>query len=304
MNMKKYIFNWLVLSVMLFFLLLPVNAFAQTEKQEILIASNIEYAIAVNHNKKPQSLLFDMYQLPKLNQVKRPVIILVHGGGFGGGDKGFTESQGSFYPDIAKAFAREGYVAFSVNYRLWPDCPADSFHIELENTVSDLLEAVKWIKSKSAEYGIDTTKIIIGGDSAGGGLAVNVAYCNAQLFLACIDMWGGLPPYSTKNAIKNPVNTCEIGKDTPPTCIIHGTADDVIPYNTSKKLSDSLTGAGVYNELHQLPGAGHYPIQLTNQVIQIALAFSKRIVDAEFLPGLNMPQMSALRTKISKKGML
>ena len=271
----------MALSLVLFCLLVPAYSFAKAAEQEIKISHNIEYSSAVNHKKRSQPLLLDIYQLPKLNQTKRPVIILVHGGGFGGGDKGFTESQGSFYPDMAKAFVREGFVAFSVNYRLWPDCPADSFHIELQNAVSDVLEAVKWIKSKGTDYGIDTTKIIICGDSAGGGLAVNVACCDAHLFSGCIDMWGGLPPYGISHATEKPVNACEIGKETPPICIIHGTADDVIPYNTSKKFSDSLTGAGIYNELHPLPGARHYPIQLTNQVIQIALAFSKRIIAGE-----------------------
>ena len=259
-------------------LLMPVYSFAQDAGQEIRISRNIEYSTAVNHNNKTEALLLDLYELPKLNQAKRPVIILVHGGGFGSGDKGYTESQGSFYPDLAKAFALNGFVAFSVNYRLWPGCPADSFRIELENAVSDLLDAVRWIKRKSVDYGIDTAKIIIGGDSAGGGLAVNVAYCNPHLFSACIDMWGGLPPYGTKYPGRNPVNTCRIVKNTPPTCIIHGTADDVIPYNISKNLADSLTGAGIVNELHPLPGAAHYPIQLTNQVLQIAIDFSKEIV--------------------------
>jgi acetyl esterase/lipase len=278
---SKRFFSITVLSLLLLSSLMPVYLFAQAAEQEIRISRNLEYSSAVNHNNKTEALLLDIYDLPKLNQAKRPVIILVHGGGFGSGDKGYTESQGSFYPDMAKAFALDGYVAFSVNYRLWPGCPADSFHIELENAVSDVLEAVKWIKRKSAEYRIDTAKIIIGGDSAGGGLAVNVAYCNSQLFSACIDMWGGLPPYGTKKTSMNPVNACRIRKNTPPTCIIHGTADDVIPYKTSKNLFDSLTASGIYNELHQLEGAGHYPVQYANQVIQIALAFSKRIITGE-----------------------
>jgi acetyl esterase/lipase len=278
MKTKRYVFKKMALCLVLSYLLHPVYLFAQAAVQEIRISTNIEYSIAVNHKKRTESLLLDIYQLPKVNQTKRPVIILVHGGGFGGGDKGFTQFQGSFYPDMAKAFALDGFVSFSINYRLWPDCPADSFHIELENAVSDVLEAVKWIKSKSVDYGIDTAKIIIGGDSAGGGLVVNVAYCNAQLFLACIDMWGGLPPYGMSGAHGNPVYRCEVGKKTPPTCLIHGTDDDVVPYSVSEDLAATLVKKGIYNELHPLPGCQHYPVEQIDKIIKIIFKFTDKVL--------------------------
>lgn len=231
---------------------------------------------------RTQSLRLDIYRLPKQGQIKKPVIILVHGGGFGGGDKGYTESQGSFYPDLAKAFANNGYVAFSINYRLWPNCPIDSFHIELDNAISDVLAAVKWIKAKYAEYRIDTTKILIGGSSAGGGLSVNASYLNPQLFAGCIDMWGGLPPYG-KGEPKVPVNKYPVIAKTPPTCLIHGTSDSVIPYSTSKDLATQLTKAGIYNELHLLEGAEHHPKNLTGEIIKIMLAYSNRIIKGELI---------------------
>jgi len=250
-------------------------------QQQILIKTNIEYSRANDHNQKIQSLQLDAYQLPKQDHTKRPVIILVHGGGFERGDKGYTVGQGNFYPDLAVAFARKGYVAFSINYRLWPDFSADSFHIELDNAISDVLAAVKWIKNNCAAYGIDTTKMLIGGDSAGGGLSVNASYCNAKLFAGCIDMWGGLPPYGIQNSKIQQVNICPVGSHTPPTCIIHGTEDDVVPYYTSQCLSESLNAAGVYNELHPLQGAKHYPVILFDQIIQIMIDFSNKVVTGE-----------------------
>lgn len=261
-------------------LLTSVCAEAQADIQDILITSNIEYCKAVDHKGETRSLLLDVYQLPVQKKTLRPVIILIHGGGFGGGDKGYTKPQGSFYPDIAKAFARSGYVALSINYRLWPGCPVDSFHIELSNTISDVSAAVKWINTNRREYGIDTTKIIIGGDSAGGGIAVNSSYCNTQLFAGCIDMWGGLPPYGSGKP-KVPVNKCPVTAKTPPTCIIHGTRDPVVPYSTSIDLVALLTAAGIYNELHPLEGAEHYPNNLASQIIQIMLAFGDRIIKGE-----------------------
>ena len=256
---------------------------AQVATKEIIITRDIEYCKVIDHKKNTQPLLLDIYSLPKKGRTKKPVIFLVHGGGFSSGDKG--GHKGLLYPDIAKAFAHHGYVAFSINYRLWPGCPIDSFHIELDNAISDVKAAVNWIKANYKEYSIDTTKIIIGGDSAGGGLAVNASYCNTQIFAGCIDLWGGLPPYGAGNQ-KQPVNSCPVTAKTPPTCLIHGTKDLTVPYSTSTELAGQLTIAGIYNELHTLEGAGHYPIgkvgaDLTIPIIQMMLDFGDKIIKGE-----------------------
>lgn len=258
-------------------LILPGFAFAQATTTNLIVSKDIIYRHVLDYRQQIQLLNLDIYQQPKGNKTKRPVMILVHGGGFASGDKGYTKWQGDFYPKMAKAFANQGYVTFSINYRLWPNCPIDSFHIELDNAISDVLTAVKWINGKNSEFAIDTTKIIICGDSAGGGLVVNTSFCNARLFKGCIDMWGGLPPYGIQNKISRPVNTCPVVKGTPPTCILHGTRDNVVPYYISQSLSDSLIKAGIYTELHPLPGAGHYPIQLSEQIIPIMIDFANKI---------------------------
>jgi acetyl esterase/lipase len=259
-------------------LILPGFAFAQATTTNLIVSKDRIYKQVLDYRHQMQLLKLDTYQQPKVNKTKCPVMILVHGGGFAGGDKGYTKWEGNFYPDMATMFANQGYVVFSINYRLWPKCPIDSFHIELDNAISDVLEAVKWIKERHAEYGIDTTKIIICGDSAGGGLVVNVSYENAGLFAGCIDMWGGLPPYGIQASKSHSINIFPIKLQTPPTCIIHGTDDDVVPYYISQDLSDSLTKVGIYNELHPLHGAKHYPIHLSDQIFQIVLAFSNKIL--------------------------
>jgi len=257
---------------------LPDVACTQVKTSTVMVSKDIEYIQVLDYQGKMQSLRLDTYQQPKGNKTNRPVIILVHGGGFGGGDKGYTEAQGNFYPEIATAFANEGYVVFSINYRLCSDCP-DSFNVVLDNAVADALAALSWIKNKRLEYGIDTTKIIIGGDSAGGGLVVNASYryADSQLFAGCIDLWGGLAPFGV--GLKSvPVNACPVTTKTPPTCIIHGTIDSVVPYSISMDLSALLTSKGIYNELHPLEGAEHYPNHLSGQIIQIMLAFSNKII--------------------------
>ncbi len=63
-------------------------------------------------------LLLDLYE-PVAGPSPRPVAIIVHGGGFVGGDK-----AGGVHGRVAEELAARGFVAVSINYRLAPDDPA------------------------------------------------------------------------------------------------------------------------------------------------------------------------------------
>lgn len=241
---------------------LPVMQLGSTAvRAAVMVESNLVYGTAPDYTGSNVSLLLDAYY-PDSTQTNRPVVILTHGGGFAGGDKGYTAAQGNFYPDMATAFASNNFVAFSIDYRLWPGCPGGCPD-EIAMAVQDVMTAVGWIQANSAHYGIDATRVLIAGDSAGGGLAVNASYAptNVSSFFGCISLWGGVPPYGTNI---NPITDSPITSQTPPTCMIHGTADTVVPYAVSVNLSSNLTAAGVYNELHPLAGYNHYPVMSTN----------------------------------------
>ncbi len=237
-------------------------------QEAVTVESNLVYGTAVDYTGSNVLLTLDAYYQAGA-QTNRPVVILAHGGGFTGGDKGYTPAQGNFYPDMATAFAENGFVAFSINYRLWPGCTGGCTD-EITMAVEDVMTAVGWIRANSAHYGIDATRVLIGGDSAGGGLAVNASYqsTNENSFLGCISLWGGVPPYGTN---VHPVNLSPITSQAPPTCMIHGTADTVVPYAVSVMLSSNLTAVAVYNELHPLEGYNHYPV-MDNGVYQTNLA--------------------------------
>jgi len=245
----------------------------------VVVESNLVYGAAMDYSGSNVSLTLDAYYVGGM-QTNRPVLILTHGGGFGGGDEGYTAAQGNFYPDLATAFATNGFVAFSINYRLWPGCPGGCSE-EIGMAVEDVMTALGWIQAHSEHYGISAAKVLIAGDSAGGGLAINASYPspNVNSFLGCIALWGGVPPYGTD---VHPVNLCPVTAQTPPTCLIHGTADTVVPYAVSVNLSSNLTAAGNYNELHPLAGYDHYPVMvngvyntnLVGAIISTMMAFA------------------------------
>lgn len=91
-----------------------------------------------------------------------PVLVYFHGGGFVIGD---LES----HDGLCRQFANEGgFRVIAVDYRCAPEHP---FPAALE----DAIAAVAWIETHASELGLDANRIALGGDSAGGALAAEVA---------------------------------------------------------------------------------------------------------------------------------
>jgi acetyl esterase/lipase len=98
----------------------------------------------------------DLY-LPK--GVKNfPVVFLVHGGAWMGGDKQFV-----FMPSIARCFASQGLGVVSVNYRLYP-------WARYPSPVVEVAKAFAWIQQHIGDFGGRTDEIFLVGHSAGGHL--------------------------------------------------------------------------------------------------------------------------------------
>ncbi|WP_052573011.1 alpha/beta hydrolase [Haloferula sp. BvORR071] len=91
-----------------------------------------------------------------------PIAILIHGGGWGSGDK--AQDFGALEGPLAKS----GIAWFSINYRLapehrWPAC------------IEDVQAAICWVKAHAAEYRCDPKRVALVGYSAGGQLAALAA---------------------------------------------------------------------------------------------------------------------------------
>ena len=108
--------------------------------------------------------LLDVYRPRKLTK-PRPVVLYVHGGGFG------IMHKDSHWL-LAMIFARAGYVVFNISYRL---APVDPFPAAVE----DVCEAYAWVVRHAHEWGGDPNRIVVAGDSAGGNLvtALTLAAC-------------------------------------------------------------------------------------------------------------------------------
>lgn len=95
---------------------------------------------------------------PKAGAGNRPVIIFVHGGGFGGGNKSADNTP--FYDNIPFWIASQGLVGVNINYRY---APASQWPSGIE----DLNLLMDWVKGNIAQYGGDPTRIFFWGKSTG-----------------------------------------------------------------------------------------------------------------------------------------
>jgi len=119
----------------------------------------------------PNFLSLDLYA-PKgeAPDSGRPVMVMIHGGGWRGGDKQNPAIVGT----KMNHFVGHGYVYASINYRLSPQTPGEA-GVEHPTHVQDCAKALAWIHDHVAEYGGDPGQIHLMGHSAGGHLAALLA---------------------------------------------------------------------------------------------------------------------------------
>ena len=154
---------------------------------QVTVGRNGYYGPAVTGSHRDKAFLFDLYRpaeggpRPAEESRKsevRPLIIWMHGGGFRFGSKRALGIR-SWCTD----FARRGYVCAAINYRM--NRKNTLFHFKnmvagCYDAVEDARMAVAWFKRHAGELGIDTTRIVLAGNSAGGMIALQAAYSRPE----------------------------------------------------------------------------------------------------------------------------
>jgi acetyl esterase/lipase len=94
-----------------------------------------------------------------------PAIVVIHGGGWVEGDKSSFSQREQVHPGNILEFARLGFVAASINYRMSGEAP---WPVALD----DCRCAVRYLRSQASEFGLDAARVGAWGNSAGGHLAL------------------------------------------------------------------------------------------------------------------------------------
>jgi len=125
---------------------------------------DLTYATANGY--RPLNL--DLYLPPEgMGGSERPFVMYVHGGGWSGGT---SRNSGAFenFPEVLASIAAKGYVVASIHYRLSGEAPFPA-------NIQDVKSAIRWLRTNAEEYGIDKSRGLIWGPSAGGHLAALAA---------------------------------------------------------------------------------------------------------------------------------
>ena len=131
---------------------------------DISVRLNISYGTAFNKlTRREQPLLLDLYAPHSSPSHRRPVAVVIHGGGWKPSNNWNGKSEAQFI-DAARRFARRGFVAISIDYRCERPFGGDALWVD---AVADGRQALRWIAAQAEQLRLDTERIVLYGTSAG-----------------------------------------------------------------------------------------------------------------------------------------
>lgn len=205
-----------------------------------------------------------------------PVVVLIHGGCFLAEYEGLKQTSG-----LAADLAARGYAVWNVEYRRLGEAGAG-----YPGTFEDIATAVDRIRTEAATHGLDPSRVVAVGHSAGGHLALWAAsraklprtsplwradplpiegvvslggigdlYTHAGVFSgACGPTLGRVAPPRTYGET-SPAALLPTGV---PVTMIHGEFDHVMPPDTGRAYAAQVRAAGDRAEAIEIEGAGHF----------------------------------------------
>jgi acetyl esterase/lipase len=205
--------------------------------------------------------------LPPKDKSCGTAVVVCPGGGYGGLAMDHEGMQ------IAQWLNERGIAAFILQYRLGP-------RYRHPSPLMDVQRAIRTVRAKAADYGVDPNKIGVWGFSAGGHLASTAAThfdagkpdaddpidrvsSRPDFAILCYPVISLKPPYyhagSRKNLlgdspsnelVESLCNDQQVTAQTPPTFLFHTSEDRPVPPQNSVLFYQALVKAGVPAELH------------------------------------------------------
>jgi len=199
-----------------------------------------------------------------------PAALLVHGGGWIGGDR--TQAARALVRPLTGA----GIAWVAVSYRL---APRHTYPAPVE----DVLAAVRWTRKNARRLHLDAGGLALVGESAGGHLVADAVVrmtddtrvAAVVPFFAPVDLEsdtdrrGGLSvsmralfgrtelDEATRQALRDGSPIRRVHPGLPPFLLVHGTADMSVPYEQSVRMQKALREQGVACDLITVPDGTH-----------------------------------------------
>ena len=247
------------------------------------------------------SIMKPRYYFPYDTKQVLPTIVFLCGGAWVENDKNV------WLPELAW-FAKRGYAVASIQY-------AVTAKSRFPDNILNVKQGIRFLRSHSEEFGIDTDRIILMGESAGGYLTSLCAATNntrdfdkgdnldqsSQITAAVafyppaepgdilrgkVEPTAGNPTPAVPPQFDMPADTFlypsvvdYISKDTVPMLLLHGLADDLVDPSNSERIYKALQNAGVCSELFLVKDAGHADYRFIQpEMKEQILAFMDEII--------------------------
>lgn len=261
---------------------------------KVIVAHDITYAKGLSHmsvnssSSKEMNLKLDMY-VPNNSSKNRPLLMMIHGGGFSGGSK-----KQEKIVNVCNYFASRGWVVASIDYRLkkhngtipqeWIDFSKEvpkgkrrgQFYA-MYAAHRDAKAALRWLMANTKKYHINKDYITVGGGSAGAITSVTLGISNEEDYRdeltvkqdptlssthleetykihTILNFWGSKIGLYVLEEIygKN-----RFDKNDPPMFVFHGTEDPLVPYSSATDLQKIYKENNVPLKLYGIEGGGH-----------------------------------------------
>lgn len=207
-------------------------------------------------------LFLDIYNPAKGSQtaiegIEKPTIVFLFGGGFIRG----TRDDESYLPWF-KAMTDNGYRIVSIDYRLGLKgedkvgvAQVNALDKAIHMGVEDLYSATVYLNDNAEQLGIDPANLVIAGSSAGAIIVMQAEYeiCNGTSWTEVLPegfRYAGVMSFS--GAILSREGKVDYRKHSPaPTLMLHGTADELVPYKQIAVFNLGFFGGGKLVERFQ-----------------------------------------------------
>jgi poly(3-hydroxybutyrate) depolymerase len=217
----------------------------------VTVLDGLVYGTAVNSAGEEIELLIDVV-LPAVDGDSRPTVVFVHGGSFAFGSR-------SEYRSEVLSWARAGWVAASVDYRLQSSEEAGAQPIAAAQAVQDVGDALRWLIDSADEYGIDPDRIVALGGSAGGFTVLSPWLGPAPAEIE-VERFPPIAAVVSNGAtLEGARPVIGLAADGPPVLLVQfetdRTAGEAI--GDGHLTCNAIIAAGGVCEIEELPGEGH-----------------------------------------------
>lgn len=220
---------------------------------------------------------------PVTGSTNLPAVVLIHGGGWTGGDKSMMQG-------VCDRFAENGMVAININYRLLDDTVTPAIN-PYPAQLADPQLAVRWLRANAATYNVNPDAICTFGRSAGAHMSLLLGtvaetavndmsslYPEQSSHVSCVvdeygpsdllnllstaqdaDKWLAMSSYDTLGdaGLIDASPVFKVTADAPAMMIVHGALDTTVVPEHSEFMRDALVAADVPVDYSSFPNASH-----------------------------------------------